>query len=237
MKNSYFDYTIDDISFFSLERVIKSLKRHFKGYPFDERSKEIISRVIEKKQLTEENRLKLGQILREEKKVSLTKKLKTGPFSQEIIDQTGIICTIIFIILFLFITSLLFNILINIEISSILKFLFFFINILSGTIALSHLYMLRKKIKPGCKLYFLGLPLSFILFLITSVWSWTEFSLETLYLTVFPFFICAITATGTAIGFVFIKFIIKAVQVIEIELYKKRRSLRGKKNKRGKSQR
>ena len=68
MNESYFTYLLDEISLFSEKENIKLLKRQFTGFPFDEKSKEIISKVTKKKQFTEENKLKLREVIETEKK-------------------------------------------------------------------------------------------------------------------------------------------------------------------------
>lgn len=100
MHENYFDYLIEEVSIFSPGRTIGSLKRHFRGYPFDEKSKAIISKVAEKRQVTEENKLKLEELKEKQKKISVIKEFKTGPLSQEFLKNTStrpvfIICLII----------------------------------------------------------------------------------------------------------------------------------------------
>ena len=131
MYDSYFDYLIDDLSFFSRERLLMSLRRSFRGYPFDESSKKIISEVTEKKYLAEQWKIKLKNLEKDLEKIPTD--FKTGPMTQSVVESTGSVCLIVFILTFLITSSFLFNIVTGIYFNSAIKFILFIINILSGT--------------------------------------------------------------------------------------------------------
>ena len=139
MHENYFDYLIEEVSIFSPGRTIGSLKRHFRGYPFDEKSKAIISKVAEKRQVTEENKLKLEELKEKQKKISVIKEFKTGPLSQEFLKNTStrpvfIICLII---------AFLCSFLLLINSISLLSLLFFLIN--SSVSLITGIYMSGRK--------------------------------------------------------------------------------------------
>lgn len=225
MNESYFTYLLDEISLFSEKENIKLLKRQFTGFPFDEKSKEIISKVTKKKQLTEENKLKLQEVIETEKKLSMGTEFKTGPLSQEIYDRTGTIQFIAFAIFFFFLILYSINILSKIETTGAVRYIFFFISILAGSITVNSIkILLNKKARAKHRLHSLMLLISgafflailIISFLINpgeSYWRYSPF----MFFAILPFIIYPVTLILSIIIILFIKIIMKFGNRMEVK--------------------
>jgi len=227
MHDSYFDYLIEDISLFSPDKIIKSLTRRFRGYPFDKESKGIIFEATEKKYLLDQYKLKQKKLIKEEKRIPRI--FKTGNLTQLIIETTGSFCTVVFIISFLITTAFLFNIVNNIDFNS-LKLLFFFVNLMGGTFTGSCLlFIFLENIKIKNKFYIITLVLSVIFFLITLIWTLITFPGKSswiyspaLYFAVFSFSTPFFAIISSILAFCFIKVILYVSQGIEKNNYIKK---------------
>lgn len=215
MHENYFDYLIEEVSVFSPGRTIDSLKRHFRGYPFDEKSKAIISKVAEKRQITEENKLKLEELKEKQKKISVVKEFKTGPLSQEFLKNTStrpvfIICSIfIFLLSFILLTGSI----------SPLSLLFFLVN--SSASLITGIYMSGRKSRSTYVI------LSFITFLICLILSFYMLPHDNYWRTQFvscviPFLLFPVSSLLARSVFEVIKTILKILHRMEMTAKKKR---------------
>jgi tetratricopeptide (TPR) repeat protein len=219
MDENYFDYLIEEVSVFSPDRTIGSIKRHFRGYPFDEKSKEIISKVAEKRQVTEENKLKLEELTEKQKKVSVIKEFKTGQLSQELLKNTStwpvfIICSII---IFLFFFSLLTNS------AGILSIFFFLLNCSASLI--TAIYVSGRKFP--VKVDGLHVFLSLIAFLGTFILSFYMFPHDNYWRaqivsSLLPFLLFPLSSLLAKGVFEVIKIIMKMLHRVEMTAKKKR---------------
>ena len=230
MNKSYFTYFLDDLSLFSEKENIKSLKRHFTGFPFDEKAKKIISKVTEKKQLIDTNKLKQEEALEQEKRLSTGRDFKTGPISQEIYEKSSTVYMVIFVIFFCLACLYSFNLTLKIEISSVFKYIFFYMNILAGLTVFSGLKLFNKKNRKKYKKYYIFLITAIVLFIITSILSififpegnyakYTPF----VYFTLLPFLLFSLTGLFSVIFLFFIRILLKLSNLIEISLIKNKK--------------
>ena len=228
MDESYFIYILDDISLFSPKRTIGSLRRYFSGYPFNEKSKEIISRVTKKKQLTEKSKLKLEELSEEQKKISTD--FKSDTLSQSIIRNTHFIYRGIFVLYAISIVYFLIQILIKIPLSGNLKFLFFFLNLLAGVVMTSFFYF--KKLN---KIYFIPFLISLILFILLFTGSLYIFPVENYwiyapvcYFCLFPFFLLPLSGLMSCVTLAVVKVLLKTLQILEAFMIKQKKLKRKK---------